>query len=280
MVGEELAKKLLASWSGLRLPVGMENLRDFCRAAGCELMSVSEAAELLRVCGLKSVGGDGMLLTAGKRRVILYRDDLIYGRKLFAIAHELGHVVLSHTGAPSNPAPCQEREADSFALYLLAPVCVLAAMGVNSEEEIRHFTLLEHQASQILRNLCAYRPSPSDRGVLKCFREFIRRNKRRKFCCWGKILAVPLALLLAASVIFGFPAERAGLREGPLVQPVWREREDAGQAFTVYVTRYGDRFHLEGCGHIAGREKFALSLERAKKIGYLPCRDCFGAPEG
>ena len=63
---------------------------------------------------------------AGLDYWIVYFDDkmLRYARYNFSVAHELGHIVLKHTGT----SPEEEREADTFASHLLVPRPVLSCI--------------------------------------------------------------------------------------------------------------------------------------------------------
>lgn len=69
--------------------------------------------------------------------VILYKDNLPYGERLFVIAHELGHIILKHKRdflfseePPVEENDVQEDEANDFAYFLLAPPCILAKFVV------------------------------------------------------------------------------------------------------------------------------------------------------
>jgi len=84
----------------------------------------------------------------------------------YIIAHEIGHIVCGHTSLhgilgkssddrPQNP---QEREADAFALLLLAPPCILNNYGISEYEDIMKFTgVSEEHAKQIAGELQRYR---------------------------------------------------------------------------------------------------------------------------
>lgn len=44
---------------------------------------------------------------------------------------------------------------------------------------------------------------------------------------------------------------------------------------TVFVTKVGKKYHLEGCIHLR-KSKFGISLEEAIEKGYTPCKNCHG----
>lgn len=45
-------------------------------------------------------------------------------------------------------------------------------------------------------------------------------------------------------------------------------------AATVYVTNSGSKYHAKGCRYLHSRH--AMSLSKAKSLGYEPCKDCMG----
>ncbi len=83
----------------------------------------------------------------GDKWIIVYNDlnDVVISR--FAIAHELGHILLGHVKTYAKYAtiedigikPKAEKQADLFALRLLCPACVLMELGLHTPEEISAF---------------------------------------------------------------------------------------------------------------------------------------------
>ena len=83
----------------------------------------------------------------GDKWIIVYNDlnDVVISR--FAIAHELGHILLGHVTTYAKYAtiedigtkPKAEKQADLFALRLLCPACVLMELGLHTPEEISAF---------------------------------------------------------------------------------------------------------------------------------------------
>jgi competence protein ComEC len=45
------------------------------------------------------------------------------------------------------------------------------------------------------------------------------------------------------------------------------------QSQTVYITRSGKEYHLDGCRYLTA-SKTAISLKDAQKQGYTPCKVC------
>ncbi len=47
-----------------------------------------------------------------------------------------------------------------------------------------------------------------------------------------------------------------------------------GQNQTVYVTKTGEKYHVEGCRHLRFRSKIPISIANAIEEGYEPCKTC------
>lgn len=43
---------------------------------------------------------------------------------------------------------------------------------------------------------------------------------------------------------------------------------------TYYITKTGNKYHLQGCRHIVGRDVIEGTKEDFEKVGYEPCADC------
>ena len=47
------------------------------------------------------------------------------------------------------------------------------------------------------------------------------------------------------------------------------------QTETVYITRYGERYHKQNCSQIKNSIAFPTSLSEAVAEGYTPCKTCY-----
>ncbi len=138
------------------------------------------------------------------KSIILYNDETSPQRQRFSIAHELGHIFL-HTdksvGAtvynrePSpNDSPI-ETEANIFASRLLAPLCVIQFLNLNSARDISEFCNISYSAANNrYSRLCEIRKrngiklkekhhgtfllSGLERQVIENFKDFIEKNKK------------------------------------------------------------------------------------------------------
>lgn len=59
----------------------------------------------------------------------------------------------------------------------------------------------------------------------------------------------------------------------PLVAQRWTVAQQDNQTQTVYITRTGKKYHLDGCQYLTAG-KIAISLKDAKAKGYTACKVC------
>lgn len=133
------------------LPV---DVRSICRSEHVRLFTYREGAELIDRLELRAhtVGNDAFSVS----RIIFFDDQTSEARQRFSIAHELGHIVLHQPTAPTvynreispNDDPV-ESEANIFASRLLAPLCVLHFLNLNSPREISELCRISMTAAQI-----------------------------------------------------------------------------------------------------------------------------------
>ena len=95
----------------------------------------------------------------GDKWIIVYNDlnDVVISR--FAIAHELGHILLGHVKTYAKYStiedigikPKAEKQADMFALRLLCPACVLMGLQIDTAEEISSVCRVPLKCAEIRR---------------------------------------------------------------------------------------------------------------------------------
>ena len=90
------------------------------------------------------------ILSKGKFYIIYNEKDNLQERR-FTLAHEIGHILLGHL--LSNPTSQQEKkireqEADIFATLLLAPICVVQALKLQTPEELQSVCNMPYQYAQ------------------------------------------------------------------------------------------------------------------------------------
>lgn len=92
----------------------------------------------------------------GEKWIIVYNDRNDVPLSRFAIAHELGHILLGHVKTYAKYAtiedigikPKAENQADMFALRLLCPACVLMQMGISSADDISSYCRIPHSCAE------------------------------------------------------------------------------------------------------------------------------------
>ena len=194
----DVAWQILSRHKIKELPVRVAKI---CKAEKIKLFTYEEGAELIRRLHLEAHTENGNdAFTIG--RVIFYDDTTSRGRQRFSVAHELGHVLLHSTDSPTvqnreiSPADNPiESEANVFASRILAPMCVLHYLNVQSAEEIAEKCDISIVAARIrFERLCLLRErdremrvrtgrgcflsSPLERAVYANFYKYIKKNRR------------------------------------------------------------------------------------------------------
>lgn len=135
---------------------------------------------------------DALTIFDGEYFFIIYDDDMNIQRRRFTIAHELGHIFLGHFMETYNnikkfslDSEDLEKDANNFAIRLLAPACVLWGIGVTSPQEISELCNISLSASNIRFNRLQklyernmFLTSFLERRVFEQFKEFIEENKK------------------------------------------------------------------------------------------------------
>ena len=165
--------KILLQEKVTELPV---KVGDLCRQMG------------IKIAYYDSPDDDGKsTIIDGQPWILVARDKPIQ-RQRFTCAHELGHILLGHTGKyklvnrePSRGDNPIEQEANVFASRLLAPACVLWALNARTPAEISDLCDISYQAAEFRAERMAllyqrnkFLSSPLERAVYNQFVDFIR----------------------------------------------------------------------------------------------------------
>lgn len=158
---ESYAYRYLANCGVPTLPIGFDRLADWCKNEGYRVMFYGEreARRIIEVYNLQEYTHSKLAFTVSteKIRIIFLSDSSSYAERCFALAHELGHIYLRHTNqeilgksiddqALEN---AQEEEADSFAVCLLAPLCVLKKYNILSLTKVEKITGLPESWARV-----------------------------------------------------------------------------------------------------------------------------------
>lgn len=115
-----LAWEILLKERVRQLPV---EIIPICKHMGIRVLRYSDMPTL-------RFNDGGAFAEIGGKMYIFYDDTVSPERQRFTIAHELGHIIMQHSGAEDN-----EAEANVFASRLLMPACVLYACEVKTVEK-------------------------------------------------------------------------------------------------------------------------------------------------
>lgn len=186
----DLSWRVLLETGTHELPVKVSRI---CEAYGVTLRSYKAGIPLIRELGLEAQceASDGFTVRSGGRCYVFYNAEQAPGRVRFTIAHELGHVLLGHLGEgehtvynrePSPEDAPEEHTANVFASRLLAPACVLHALGSVTPEQIAAVCDISMAAARfragrmgVLEQRGKYGASPLEQQVLERFRPYIDR---------------------------------------------------------------------------------------------------------
>ena len=274
--------------SGIKkLPLEIDDLGDVCNSLGYRLLSYQEAESIIEKFGVrKNTEFPAFVLVVGKGKLVLFDSTRSTSTRIFAIAHEIGHIVLKHNYQGvvgySEADSDQEREANTFAYQLLAPLCVLRAMNITDMADIETNTLLDkNYAKTVHTALHHYKKQPRADELVVAYG--IRLPKKR--FNFSLVVALLVAALCIASVFIRVvpplqePTEATSefLEELKTKQEALNPSVDptADVSETVYITRYGERYHKQQCYHIKDRMVTALTVSEAVEDGYTPCKTCF-----
>lgn len=180
--------RVLIDYDIRELPVPLSVI---CRSAGIKVIRDSDAH-------LLDIGEYGISVKQGSVWYIVFDDTDTPQRIRFTIAHELGHIFLGHdlrngyhTRRYNIVKPSDETEADMFAARLLAPACVLWAIGVDTAEELAMLCNISYSAARIrlqrlelLKSRKLFLSSPLERQVYTNFEDFISRSRKGGESIW------------------------------------------------------------------------------------------------
>lgn len=131
------------------------------------------------------------MLTDKDEWVIIYDENITNkGRRRFTLAHELGHIVLGHPLIEKYHARTfdtkkldVEKEADSFAIRLLAPACIIWGLKLNNPIDISKLCGISVEAAtnryeriKVLEKRNKFLTSTLEKRVFNQFEDYIKEN--------------------------------------------------------------------------------------------------------
>ena len=140
--------------------------------------------------------GDGFIINNQSKKEIFINDTIKNrNRRRFTLAHELGHALLNHNldsihyrnSEIDHYTNIQETQANIFARDLLMPATVLAALHIQTPEEIMKLCDISYQSAKIradrlqqLYKRAMFNKHPLEHKVYEQFKDFINFHKNNK----------------------------------------------------------------------------------------------------
>lgn len=123
------------------------------------LHSYSENKNFINANNLNQLAtkNDGFTIFKNDTHHIFYDDSKSIERIRFVLSHELGHIILNHLKEteisetniePTNHESKEEQQANSFAIRLLSPCCVLHEMELFTSKEIAEICQITEQSAK------------------------------------------------------------------------------------------------------------------------------------
>lgn len=147
-----------------KLPLSLENIFQIAKHNEWDIYYYSQAHTIFQT--LKDINIDIEPITHNKNAftiisndilpTIFINDNITLNEKIFALCHEIGHIVLQHSchdgllGNSDNNVTntLQEKEADIFAYELIAPIPFLKQLKIKSYKDIKNVTWLDSTMSK------------------------------------------------------------------------------------------------------------------------------------
>lgn len=234
---------------------------------------------------------DGISVVCDDFTAILYSDDLSYGKKLHTIYHELGHIKAKHKRSgkvrfAENEE--QEREAEAFAYYTVAPPCILHEIGGMSDCVLARLTGLDSksaaEAYRLLEEDRQDRLLATEKQLILQYSGYIKSNQAGERQIPQLISMFGLTAIVVVCTLFVFylnsksdvpdiitiPITEVTEAE-PVVSPKVTVKE---LEQIVWKAETGDVYHTDpNCYHIT-KTAYTMDVNDAIAAGFRKCKDC------
>ena len=284
------------------LPLTIDDLAEICTHLGYSLLPYQRAEEMLRKLEMtQCMELPACTICIGNSKVVLFDSALSTGTRIFAIAHEIGHIVLQHNYSGvvgfTNADSDQEREANTFAFQLIAPLCILRALDITDVGDIESRTLLDHdRAKKVHKALHHYREQPREDDMIKAYGISLPQKKFDfatllvslaiflvAISIFFRVLPDPQPAVTATQDFFAQLRQEQTQQTDEVLAPISStESTDAvttetpEQSETVYITHSGQRYHKQNCYHIKNSTTItSIPLSEAIQEGYTACKSCY-----
>ena len=213
---QEHAQDFLIEMGIQDLPVPVGKLRWIARKLGYDVRTYSEAMPIIESLNLSGFLSQNSFAHWDpiQQHGTIYVDDRLQADELrYALAHELGHIMLHFPGRsgravqlPNDPETRKqlEEEADEFARAILAPASVLLDLGATMPDEIEEITGVPHSESyKVYDDINRYRNKLADKiyqdkrdeATAHNFRRLIRKHEANPYRWVVRISSILIVVL-------------------------------------------------------------------------------------
>lgn len=213
---QEHAQDFLIEMGIQDLPVPVGKLRWIARKLGYDVRTYSEAMPIIESLNLSGFLSQNSFAHWDpiQQHGTIYVDDRLQADELrYALAHELGHIMLHFSGRsgravqlPNDPETRKqlEEEADEFARAILAPASVLLDLGATMPDEIEEITGVPHSESyKVYDDINRYRNKLADKiyqdkrdeATAHNFRRLIRKHEANPYRWVVRISSILIVVL-------------------------------------------------------------------------------------
>ena len=243
---EYLAVKFLGKYD-LKPPIGYNELKKIVSAEGWLLSYYSSSKSLFKKYNLTKCASEHNAFTYSSDDgiFIFLKDNLTYDEKSFALAHEIGHILLDHCkngkiGLHGKYTFSKlEKEADTFAYYVIS----------YNKLNIKRYIFLK--------------------WLYIKERLFSRKINLTKLIICFIFFSIPIYILIFQTQVHSKNESAAGA-----VNAQTSEAKRSSKKL-VYITQTGHKYHLPGCIHVRGKNDLEELTEKAAvEKGYTACKVC------
>lgn len=125
----------------------------------------------------------GFTLFILNKYFIFYDDTILKEIQNFTIAHEFGHIMLMHMQHKLNNTEI-EKEANMFAIRILAPTCVIKELNVQNENDVAQICSISQTSAtyrfkrlNMLKERNKFYTNSLETQVLNNFKNYIKKHK-------------------------------------------------------------------------------------------------------
>lgn len=253
-----------------------------------------------------------------REKWIFYSEKLPYSERNFVIGHEIGHDVLGHVaygqilGKSKNTSDkvsesLQEKEADAFALALLAPPAVLLELNCCSPREISKVTGLPSDMSDLAAieviNEQSMKKTKLESRLLNVFSESIEKHRYIQEKQESKTKQEPIIITIPSETIskpktnhnfvifsaisssvaivlfilflnytFNPPTSRVNTYNKENTYSLEESTKNNNDIDTTVYVSSTKKYHLKNCRF--AKDGIPTPLSEAVKNNYTPCKVC------